>query len=553
MYENQPGIDSIINLKIYDEYIHNKGELSFPNVNFIDNNAKNYKNFHWALLSRNLKQSIERKFTLKYTANSYKLSNGEQVGLSNVFYVKLYNEADYALLVDVSEKYGVKIIGNNEFSPLWYVLMCINNENGNALELANKFKETNIFAASEPNLMEDLQLTCTDDPFFDDQWNLNNTGQNNGIAGYDIDFCHAMLRTTGNASIIVAVLDQGVELNHPDLPNMCSLSFDTESGTSPSQVRGSHGTACAGIIGAAMNTIGVTGIAPACPIMSISNSLAANATSQIARGSGFYFAANNGASIISCSWRSGAQHQQIDDGIRYALNNGRNGLGCVVVISAGNDDTSSVCYPANLTDSILCVGAMSPCGERKNASSCDGEYWWGSNYGPQIDVVAPGVFIPTTDRQGTAGYSASNYTPDFNGTSSACPHVAAVAALVLSRNPNLTQKEVCDIIERTARILKPEDYEYGYYYNRPNGPWNEEVGYGLVDAYAAVRQACTGTYTYQNHNVTSNTMILNCSLYVQNVTVSNNAHLTLMADQTITIDGPFDVSSGSTLDVKNEY
>lgn len=168
-------------------------------------------------------------------------------------------------------------------------------------------------------------------------------------------------------------------------------------------------------------------------------------------------------------------------------------------------------YPANSNPEILAVGAMSPCGERKSPNSCDTEYKWGSNYGEMLDIMAPGVLIPTTDLQGHNGYNSSefihrlsggtklnsdfsdtNYTNCFNGTSSAAPHVAGVAALILSVNPNLTGKEVRDIIEKTAQ--KVGGYNYQKHNNRPNGTWNNEMGYGLVDAYEAVKKAECSKY-----------------------------------------------------------
>ena len=131
-------------------------------------------------------------------------------------------------------------------------------------------------------------------------------------------------------------------------------------------------------------------------------------------------------------------------------------------------DSSYVKYPANSHPDILAVGAMSPCGERTNPSSCDGESWWGSDYGAEQDVVAPGVLISTTDRQGSSGYNTNgsgnypniDYMNNFNGTSSACPHVAGVAALVLSANPTLTVEEVNNIIEQSAKKVRPDLYSY---------------------------------------------------------------------------------------------
>lgn len=107
-----------------------------------------------------------------------------------------------------------------------------------------------------------------------------------------------------------------------------------------------------------------------------------------------------------------------------------------------------------------------------------------------MDLVAPGVFVPTTDIQGTASYNTSdgvagNYYQTFNGTSAATPHVAGVAALILSINPGLTQNQVRDIIESTC--TKVGNYNYSTVTGRPNGTWNNEMGYGLVNAYAAVK------------------------------------------------------------------
>lgn len=129
-----------------------------------------------------------------------------------------------------------------------------------------------------------------------------------------------------------------------------------------------------------------------------------------------------------------------------------------------------------------------------------------------MDIVAPGVLVPTTDRQANVGYNpyihihtnlggnkrASDYTDQdytvwFDGTSAAAPHIAGVAALMLSANPNLTGKQVVDIIEGTAQKVRQGTgagyYNYATTSGRPNGTWNNEMGYGLVDAYEAVSAA----------------------------------------------------------------
>ncbi|MFN8396037.1 MAG: S8 family peptidase [Bacteroidia bacterium] len=323
---------------------------------------------------------------------------------------------------------------------------------------------------------------------------------------------------------------------------------------------GSHGTACAGIVAAeGDNAQGVSGVAPSCGIMSISNSLQGNPTSRQARADGIIWAYTNGAAVISNSWSSSVAYAVIDDAISDAQTLGRGGLGTVIVFAAGNDNASSVSYPANSNDDVIAVGAMSPCGERKNPSSCDGESW-GSNYGTDLDVVAPGVKIPTTDRQSTNGYNTSagtagDYTQTFNGTSSACPHVAGLAGLLISMNPCLSQRQVCDIIEKTAQ--KTGSYTYSTTVGRDNGTWNNEMGYGLIDADAAMRM--TRELYIQNMTITTARVFeVHGEIFAGNnvdpnqtagdVILNAGADVDFLATTGITLDPGFTVNVGAIFD-----
>ena len=484
-----------------------------------------------------------------YEAPFFKTLWNDTIGLSHLFYVKLKAEEDYSKLVNLSNIYNVTIIGNNEYMPLWYTLSCSNKSTGNALEMSNVFYESNLFATSEPDFMIYNILNCVNDTYYSNQWGLNNTGQNGGTSGIDINFCKAKSITTGNQNIIVAVLDQGVELNHPDLTNMSTISYDTETSSSPSQVYGEHGTACAGIIGAdANNNIGIAGIAPNSPIMSISNSLLLNVDTKQKLANGINYAWQNGASVISNSWgHYSLSGNYINNAIDNAVTNGRNGKGCVIVFASGNDNLDSVSYPASLPQ-VIAVGAISPCGERKSPTSCDTETTWGSHYGQALSVVAPGVLIPTTDRQGNAGYNPNlpihtlnhgtlisqdfpntDYTIWFNGTSSACPHVSGVAALILSVNPSLTEQQVRDIIETTAQRIRTDLYTYtDVPSDHPNGPWNNQMGYGLVDAHAAVMEA----YFYDRQILGSNTISPCSIIYPCNGIITYNLNSSSMPSNT---------------------
>src|SRR5690606_18325724 len=117
-------------------------------------------------------------------------------------------------------------------------------------------------AAAEPDLMPTDLFQTVNDPYYSNQWNLGNTGQYGGTTGEDIQVEDAWLITKSHSDIVTAIIDQGVELNHPDLPNIYTYSYDAYSGSTPSQVRGFHGTAVAGIAGAASdNSAGIAGIA----------------------------------------------------------------------------------------------------------------------------------------------------------------------------------------------------------------------------------------------------------------------------------------------------
>ena len=407
-------------------------------------------------------------------------AHGNKIGLSNYFYVKLKDERTVSILEEMAGKFDCVIISQDEYMPLWYKLSVTETTEQTALECANYFHESGLFAAAEPDLIADLSLS-SNDPYYPYQWGLNNTGQYGGTSGIDIMISNAWPISTGN-DVIVAVIDTGVDLTHPDLAaNIYPLSYDCQSGTTPQQVRGTHGTACAGIIGAVRgNGLGIAGVAPDCRIMSISHSLATGVSVREQLANGINWAWQNGADVISCSWghATALSGSYITDAIFNAASfYGRGGKGCVTVFASGNENTS-VSYPAILFN-VIAAGAISYNGKRKSLSTPDGEPW-GSNYGHNLNVMAPGVRIYTT--------SASGYTSYFNGTSAAAPHVAGVAALILSKYPDLQEKQVRRAIELGTTRLSGG---YSYYPDDeyPTGLKNNEVGYGLVNAYEALRKA----------------------------------------------------------------
>ena len=444
-------------------------KAGFDATSYIKTGVANDTSLMWGIQKKNVLASSD----VKYVSPSYFIkSDSSNMYVTERFYVKLKQKEDYDVLVRFANEHNVTIVKEGAFSP-WYVLACTEQSDGNALQMANLFYESSLFAVSEPEFINAVRFTCVNENNFHQQWNLLNTGQYDiNHTGLDINYCGAHAIANGVDSIIIAVVDDGIAY-HLDLSVRFDDSYDAPSMSNSYHMYGDHGTKCAGIIGAQIETgWGIAGIAPYCPLLPISFSTS-TPLYQIALG--IKYAADYGASVISNSWKSYAQSNYFDSIVNSAIIDGRNGKGCIVVFAAGNDDDNTIAYPANSNPNIIAVGAMNPSAERASY------YDWGSCYGQGLDIMAPGVSISTTTPNGYIGTFCSN----FNGTSAACPHVAAVAGLVLSINPNLTQKEVADIIESTAQKVG------GYNYDSiaPNGTWNMEMGYGLVDAYAAVKKA----------------------------------------------------------------
>ena len=481
-------------------------------------------------------------------SHSYNNMDNDRVSVTNYIWVGLKDENQISVLLSEAAKINYAVVGQNPYMPEW-VMLCP-NENAvlNQLQAANMLAETKLFAAAEPELIGVAKHDCTNDPLFANQWGLLNTGQYGGTVGMDTRVCGAYNMTTGSNNVDIAIIDEGFENNHPDLDgNVQNTGYDAMTNSTPTTVYGSHGTSCAGIAaGEGNNNLGVTGVAYGADLMS--SSVNFNTFTWANMSDAFNWArSTGGAEILSNSWGWNNPSAMFDNAVTNALTLGRGGLGCVVLFSAGNDNLAALIYPKNSNEDLVIVGAMSPCGQRKSPTSCDGENWWGSNRGQGLNVMAPGVIISTTDRQGANGYNAAagvagNYTAGFNGTSSACPHAAGVAALILSVNPCLTQDQVEDIMDRTAR--KVGGYAYTNGALNPNGTWNTEMGYGLLDAEAAVQMAGTtylqnltesGTNTHKGHYVEAGYNVVPF-ITNGNYVTSGSANITINATYSISLE-----------------
>ena len=330
-----------------------------------------------------------------------------------------------------------------------------------------------IFTSQEDNVKNRQSYDSED--YTDEQWGLINTEYPN----YDINIEKAWNITKGEG-VRIAVIDDGVDLVHEDLyanllPGFDAIKMEYGNTSGACEFGDAHGTFCAGIIGAMENDYGITGVAPQAkmiPIRGVLKILDQTVTSTEYLLRSLIYAIDNEVHVVNCSWTDIGDFSIIND---YLLDTNSK---TILVFASGNGNLPTIANPAN-QDFALTVGAISPCGERTLSASCGIQSVTGSNYGPELELVAPGVDIRTTRPYDTYFINS--------GSSFACPHVAGVVALMLSVNPDLTREEVHKIICRTA--YKLPNYTFTNDATHPYGSWNEEVGYGLVDAGAAVFRA----------------------------------------------------------------
>lgn len=447
------------------------------------------------------------------------------ISTSEYFYVKLKSSEDYQLLADAAGEFSAEIVKEVPYMPNWYLLKSATSSNG--LTMSNQFYESGKFENVDPAFMFNFNTnSCPAEPDFGKQWGLNK-----------INACTAWDITKGNSNVLVAVLDQGVDKAHAEFANNYSpLSYDLHNNSSPSIVHGDHGTHVGGIIGANHNGTQIAGVAPQATILSISHDLYLSPTFSGEMASGFGYARVSGAAVINNSWgdQGGAFYDQmhsaiLEEAIKTAMTSGRNGKGMVVVFAAGNKNSTKTDYPGNFDPDILVVGST-------NSSDARSSY---SSYGSCLDVVAPGESVFST--------IPNNYTGYKSGTSMAAPHVAGLAALVLSVNPELTRSDVVSIIERTSQ--KIGSYSYSTTSGHPSGTWNNEMGYGQINAFAAVSSASGDIVIFNDKTVSSSQTVAGWIIQSQNITVTNGAKLTFIGSQSTTINVPFTVNSGSQLEI----
>ena len=428
--------------------------------------------------SKRVFKQIETINKKNYFSNKYAL-NGEDIYILPTIGFKTDNDA---LLNKIKDIFNGNAVINKNYGIYFINYPFISSDE--VLEKVSLISNINGIEWCEPDMYIKFE---SNNVLYPSQYYLKNTGQNGGTIGVDINVEPAWNITQGDPNIIVAIIDDGVDKGHEDLLDRVLDGYtvgDSLGKGSPKNPTSynpkAHGMACAGIIAATDNNIGIKGIANKVKILPI------NVVQNYddAKTSGYasareYADAINWASyrsdIMNCSWSARISNEFVYSAINDALNNGREGRGCVVVASSGNNyknGENMVGFPANMNN-VISVGAIDSTGSIQ-------EY---SQRGNDMDLVAPSGFtnkrgnVATLDRMGALGENPNgNYVSTFGGTSAACPQVVGVAALMLSVNPDLTAQQVRNILQQTARDLGPTGFDTTY-------------GYGLVNAEAAVKAA----------------------------------------------------------------
>ncbi len=402
--------------------------------------------------------------------------------------------------------------------------------------IKNDLESINQIDLIEPIFIKKTNLVPNDN-YYPDQWAHDNYGQadanyggNVGIDDADTDTDLAWDITTGDSDIIIAILDTGVN-EHSELQGRLVPGYDyVYNDDDPSDIQG-HGTACAGIAAAkGNNNAGIAGVCWDCSIMPVKVLGDDGYGDDATIGAAIQQTASQGVQIISMSLGGGGYNSYLDNSISYAVDEGT-----TVFAASGNDNSGTLSYPAGYSDCIA-VGAMSPCNERKNTSSCDGEGYWGSNYGSSLDFLTPGVRIHTIT-------SSGGYTSTFNGTSSACPHAAGVAGLILSVAPLMTPEQVRQVMQMNADDIGSPGFD-------------NQTGYGRVNAHQSVLNLLNAPEIFvdvENFNVELGSGSTTTQEFVVMNTGEADLNFSIDADSYQWVDSDDDNLGYDWIDISNDY
>jgi len=401
-----------------------------------------------------------------------KMDDGWYVkGINNLFKVaensisaRLADSRDRDSVLKLTKSLNLNFIRENRLNIMDFHL----SAGSDIMKTVTEMYQSGYFLYVEPNVTGKYSA-IPDDPDFSNCWGLHNTGQSGGTSDADIDAPEAWDRETGNSGITVAILDSGTDYTHEDLAaNIWNNSdeipgngidddgngriddivgWDFEHNDNDPSGSYYHGTHVAGCVAAVNNNgagisavAGGWGTAPGASMM-ICLIGSSGPIGEIIDDAIIY-AADNGAQIITMSF-SITPATAITDAVAYAYT-----AGAFIDCASGND-SAAVGYPANLT-AVCAIGAT-------DHNDIKADF---SNYGPELELTAPGVDIFSTQMNNSYGYSS--------GTSFAAPYVAGVAAAVLSSQPAFTNQELRELMRNTSEDLGEPGFDNNYGYGRVN-------------------------------------------------------------------------------------
>jgi subtilisin-like proprotein convertase family protein/subtilisin family serine protease len=443
-----------------------------------------------------------------YEAGEPRKESGRRI-LSDEVLVRL---ADGASAEAVARAAGARGTGGRlPYAPDRAVFLA--GDSAGTFELAQRLKAVPGVLEAEPLLARRQYPRVTpNDTYFGQQWHLRNTGQNGGAAGVDVNVTNVWDTRTGTG-IVIGIVDDGVEIAHPDLAAHANTAIDwdyngNDANPAPVNADDNHGTAVAGVaLGVGMNAAGVAGSAYNSTLVALR--LTAAAYTEQAEAAAMAHS-NNLIHIKNCSWGPAGDGETLEGpgsltqaALADGVTAGRGGKGTIYVWACGNGAVSNdnVNYDGYANSIyVIAVGATDDQGQRATYSEP----------GACLLCVAPSgddyhQGITTTDWSGANGYNTNGsgdladlkYTEGFGGTSASAPLTAGVIALMLEARPQLGWRDVKEILIRTARKTDPGDADWTN--NAAGFHFNHDYGAGLVDARAAVSTAgiwtALGTWT----------------------------------------------------------
>jgi subtilisin-like proprotein convertase family protein len=439
-----------------------------------------------------------------YAPGAYKRAPEQARILTNRLAVKVRPGVDIA---DLARANNLTIVEKVSYSPDTYILEARAPGLFAALDAANTIHGWGVADFSTPLIRKQQQRRLIpNDPLFGRQWHLLNTGTNTGVsglvAGNDVNVTSVWDNYQGDG-INIGIVDDGLQVAHPDLaPNArTDIDIDINYGDddpSPDLTADDHGTACAGVAAArGNNALGVSGAAPHAWLVGVRLISAMATDAQEAQALNHQLTsatASDRISIYSNSWGPNDDGATLEGpgplaaaALQNGVTNGRGGRGAVYTWACGNGGTNDNANYDGYANSRHTIAVA--------ASGGAGEQSYYSEFGSCVVINAPSSYtgggITTTDRTGSAGYEdpAGDYTYTFGGTSSASPLAAGCLALLLQAYPNLTWRDVIDVLIHSATKNSPTDSSW--LTNGAGLKFSHKFGFGRMNAANALAVAAS--------------------------------------------------------------